>query len=41
MIAPIALFNENGDIIWANKKLSNELDLKDNEVQNIVSITEA
>ncbi|CUO80481.1 DHH family phosphoesterase [Clostridium disporicum] len=39
MIAPIALINENGDIIWANKKLANELDLKDNEVQNIVSIT--
>lgn len=39
MIAPIALINENGDIIWANKKLSQELELNDNEGQNIISIT--
>ena len=39
MIAPIALINENGDIIWANKKLSQELELNDTEGQNIISIT--
>ena len=39
MLAPIALINENGDIIWANKRLTQELELSDTEGQNIISIT--
>lgn len=39
MVAPIALINENGDIIWANKKLIQELELSETEGQNIISIT--
>ena len=39
MMSPIALINENGDIIWANKKLNQELELSDTESQNIISIT--
>lgn len=39
MVAPIALINENGDIIWANRKLTQELELSDTESQNIISIT--
>lgn len=39
MIVPIALINENGDIIWANNKLIQELELTDIEGQNIISVT--
>lgn len=38
MVALIALINENGDIIWANKKLSQELDLNDTGEENIIGI---
>lgn len=39
MIAPIALINEAGDIIWANKKLTQELELSESESYNVISIT--
>ena len=39
MIYPIALIKENGDIIWANKKLKEKLDIEDDSHQNIISIT--
>ncbi len=39
MVAPIAIINENGDIIWANKRLTKELELSDTEGQNIISTT--
>lgn len=38
MSYPITLININGDILWANKKLKDELKLVDIEEQNILSI---
>lgn len=39
MIYPISLINDNGDIVWANKKLKEELTFDDIKGQNIISLT--
>lgn len=39
LIYPIALIKDNGDIIWSNAKLRQELDLQEYGEQNIISVT--